>query len=247
MFSFLGEYKSIQLKERELAFKLYSFESTTDFSSNDILLGQSIIFISDRYESEGTPCHHILYAACTNDLTKVGRLCDWTALSEKNANCIGVFLIERDINEEDMIAELLDTEFFSSVENIPIINSEELHFLQGNENYFEKVIADDKIQVVKDKIKEFFNMKNVNFLFGSGTSSPAIPVMKGLLKAICESELIDKEKEVFEKIAEVKKDNIEEILGTLYSQKAYLDGIGDRDSDDMKLCQGLIEKIENII
>lgn len=247
MFSFLGEYKSIQLKERELAFKLYSFESTTDFSSNDILLGQSIIYISDRYESEGTPCHHILYAACTNDLTKVGRLCDWTALSEKNANCIGVFLIERDINEEDMIAEILDTEFFSSVEQIPIINSEELHFLQGNENYFEKVNAEEKIQVVKDKIKEFFNMKNVNFLFGSGTSSPAIPVMKGLLKAIRESELTDKEKETFEQIAKVKKDNIEEILGTLYSQKAYLDGIGDRGSDDMKLCQGLIEKIEKII
>lgn len=247
MFSFLGEYKSIQLKERELAFKLYSFESTTDFSSNDILLGQSIIFISDRYESEGTPCHHILYAACTNDLTKVGRLCDWTALSEKNANCIGVFLIERDINEEDMIAEILDTGFFSSVEQIPIINSEELHFLQGNENFFEKVTSENKMQVVKDKIKEFFNMKNVNFLFGAGTSSPAIPVMKGLLKVIRESNLTDEEKKVFEQIAEVKKDNIEEILGTLYSQKAYLEGIGDSDSAVTNLCQDLIKKIESVI
>ena len=90
-------------------------------------------------------------------------------------------------------------------------------------------------------------MKNVNFLFGSGTSSPAIPVMKGLLKAIRESDLSDDEKETFEQIAEVKKDNIEEILGTLYSQKAYMEGIGETDSDDMKLCLELIKKIEGVI
>lgn len=90
-------------------------------------------------------------------------------------------------------------------------------------------------------------MKNVNFLFGSGTSSPAIPVMKGLLKTIRESKLTKEEKEVFEKIAKVKKDNIEEILGTLYSQKAYLEGIGGFDSNEMELCKGLIEKIESVI
>ena len=71
-------------------------------------------------------------------------------------------------------------------------------------------------------------MKNVNFLFGSGTSSPAIPIMSGLMKAIRKSDLKDDERELFEKIAEVKKDNIEEVLGTLYSQKTFLEGIGDR-------------------
>lgn len=243
----LERVRKIKPKEKEYVFKLYSFEEQKDFSSNDLLEGQSIVFISERYYKEGKYGHHILYAASTNDLLKVGSICDWTALSDKKANCLGVLLIDSNMNEEQAIAELLESNTFSNIEKIPVINSEELHFLQGNENYFEKVTAENRMQVVKDKIKEFFNMKNVNFLFGSGTSSPAIPIMKGLLKAIRKSELTDKEKEVFEQIAEVKNDNIEEILGTLYSQKAYLEGIGDSGSDEMNLCQGLIGKIESVI
>ena len=244
----LETIKKIKPKEREYVFTLYSFEHHKDFSFNDILEGQSIVFISERHEKEdGKLSHHILYAACTNDLGKVVSICDWATLSEKKANCLGVLLIDGDMNEEKVIAELLGDSLFSDLEKIPVINSEELHFLQGNENYFEKVTAENRMQVVKDKIKEFFNMKNVNFLFGSGTSSPAIPVMKGLLKAIRKSELTDEEKEVFEQIAEVKKDNIEEILGTLYSQKAYLEGSGDSGSGEMNLCQGLIKKIESVI
>ena len=243
----LGKVWKIQPKDKEYVFKLYSFEGQKDFSFDDKLLdGQSVVFISERYEKEdGKYIHNILYAACTNDLFKVVSICDWTSLSEKKANCLGVLLVDGDMIEEELIAELQESNLF--IEKIPVINSEELHFLQGNENYFEKVTADSKMQVVKDKIKEFFNMKNVNFLFGSGTSSPAIPVMKRLLKAIRESELTEENKEVFEKIAEVKKDNIEEILGTLYSQKAYLEGIGDFDSNEMNLCKGLIEKIESVI
>ena len=243
----LGKVWKIQPKDKEYVFKLYSFEGQKDFSFDDKLLdGQSVVFISERYEKEdGKYIHNILYAACTNDLFKVVSICDWTFLSEKKANCLGVLLVDGDMIEEELIAELQESNLF--IEKIPVINSEELHFLQGNENYFEKVTADSKMQVVKDKIKEFFNMKNVNFLFGSGTSSPAIPVMKRLLKAIRESELTEENKEVFEKIAEVKKDNIEEILGTLYSQKAYLEGIGDFDSNEMNLCKGLIEKIESVI
>ena len=245
----LKKVRKIQSKDKEYVFKLYSFEGQNDFFIDDKLLDdQSVVFISERYEKEdGKFCHNILYAACTNDLFKVVSICDWTALSEKKANCLGVLKIDGDMIEEELIAELLETNMFSSIKKIPVINSEELHFLQGNENFFEKVTAENKMQVVKDKIKEFFNMKNVNFLFGSGTSSPAIPVMKGLLKAIRESELTDEEKEVFEQIAEVKKDNIEEILGTLYSQKAYLEGIGNFSSDEMNLCKGLIEKIESVI
>lgn len=243
----LERVRKIKPKEKEYVFKLYSFEEQKDFSSNDLLEGQSIVFISERYYKEGKYGHHILYAASTNDLLKVRSICDWTTLSEKKANCLGILLIDGDMNEESVIAELLESNSFSDLEKIPVINSEVLHFLQGNENYFEKVIAENKMQVVKDKIKEFFNMKNVNFLFGSGTSSPAIPIMKGLLKAIRESKLTDEEKKVFEQIAEVKKNNIEEILGTLYSQKAYLEGIGDSGSEKMNLSQGLIGKIESVI
>ena len=238
----------INSKGKKYVFTIYPFKEKNDICDNVSLEGQSVVFISERYEKEdGEFCHNILYAACTNELSKVVSICDWSALSEKKANCFGVLLIDDDMIEKELIAELLKTNLFSSIKKIPVINNEELHFLQGNENYFEKVTAENKMQVVKDKIKEFFNMKNVNFLFGSGTSSPAIPVMKGLLKAIRESKLTKEEKEVFEKIAKVKKDNIEEILGTLYSQKAYLEGIGGFDSNEMELCKGLIEKIESVI
>ena len=57
----------IQSKDREFVFKLFSFENKTDFDSNEILLGQSVIFISERYENEGKYYHHFLYAARTND------------------------------------------------------------------------------------------------------------------------------------------------------------------------------------
>ena len=247
MIQSIGKVKKITPKDREYKFILYTFEQPTDLNTDECLEGQSIVFISERYEKEGEHRHNILYAACTNDLVRVGSLCDWTALNEKNANCIGILLIEDDMNEAVVISELLEDSHFSEIESIPTINSEKIHFLQGNEDYFEKVTAENKIQVVKDKIKEFFNMKNVNFLFGSGTSSPAIPVMKGLLKAIRESEMTEEELNLFEKIAKVKKDNIEEILGTLYSQKVYLEGVGDRDSEDLNLCLDLIDLIESVI
>ena len=64
-----------------------------------------------------------------------------------------------------------------------------INFFQGQENLFsnneEKEI--EKIKTIKNKISEFFNMKNVHFLFGSGTSCPAIPNMKGLFEYINES------------------------------------------------------------
>ena len=172
----LERVRKIKPNKKEYVFKLFSFEEQKDFSSNEILEGQSIVFISERYETEDKFRHHILFAACTNNLVKVGNACDWTVLSDKKANCLGVLLIDGDMNEEEVIAELLESNTFSNIEKIPVINSEELHFLQGNENYFEKVTEVNRKQVVKDKIKEFFNMKNVNFLFGSGTSSPAIPI-----------------------------------------------------------------------
>lgn len=209
--------------------------------------GLSLVFISKRYENENQYSHHILYAACTNDLVKVGNICDWTYLNEKKANCLGILLIENDMIEAEVIKELLEVDLFSTIDSIPRVYSEEINFLQGNENYFEKVTAENKMQVVRDKIKEFFNMKNVNFLFGSGTSAPAIPVMKGLLMAFRKSEQNDEEHKLFEKIAAIKKDNIEEILGTLYSQKVYLEGIGDRESDDFHLCSDLINHIVSVI
>ena len=36
---------------------------------------------------------------------------------------------------------------------------------------------EEKLDFLKNKIRELFNLKNINFLFGSGTSSGAIPTM----------------------------------------------------------------------
>ena len=129
----IGQVKNITPKEREYKFTLYSFEQPTDLSSGDCLDGQSVVFISERYEKEnGKHSHHILYAACTNDLVRVGSICDWTALNDNNANCLGVLLIENDMDEAVVISELLEDDHFSGVESIPTLNSEEIHFLQGN-------------------------------------------------------------------------------------------------------------------
>ena len=57
----------------------------------------------------------------------------------------------------------------------------ELRFAQGTINILPTSNDFNKnLEFLKEKIREFFNLKNVNFLFGSGTSSGAIPTMSQL-------------------------------------------------------------------
>ena len=42
--------------------------------------------------------------------------------------------------------------------------------------------TDKKVELIKTKLREFFNLKNVNFLFGAGTSNGAIDTMSELYK-----------------------------------------------------------------
>ena len=61
----------------------------------------------------------------------------------------------------------------------------ELIVYQGTKDYFVKELSfDKKVGVLKEKLREFFNLKNVNFLFGSGTSNGAIPTMSELYKRL---------------------------------------------------------------
>ena len=61
----------------------------------------------------------------------------------------------------------------------------ELIVYQGTKEYFGKELSyDKKVEVLKEKLREFFNLKNVNFLFGSGTSNGAIPTMQELYKKL---------------------------------------------------------------
>lgn len=66
----------IKPKEKEYVFKLYSFKGQKDFSSNDLLKGQSIVFMPERYEAEEKYNHNMLYAVSTNNLVKVISICN---------------------------------------------------------------------------------------------------------------------------------------------------------------------------
>ncbi|MBO7495980.1 MAG: SIR2 family protein [Salinivirgaceae bacterium] len=132
-----------------------------------------------------------------------------------------------------------------------------IYFFQGNKDFFLAHQENDdnqKIEIIKSRISEFFNMKNVHFLFGSGTSCPAIPNMQSLYlkvkKVIDEStEIKPEDKEDFYLIANNNKDNLEEILGVLYSKREYIKGHIPfvEGSVDYSNCDKLISDIEETI
>ncbi len=131
-----------------------------------------------------------------------------------------------------------------------------INFYQGNSDYFSihQTGIDDKLEIIKKRISEFFNMKNVHFLFGSGTSCPAIPNMEGLFnkvkKTIDGNTIIrQEEKSLFNDITSKSDNNLEEILGVLYSKREYLKGSiqNIEDSEDYKNCDSIISLVEETI
>ena len=123
---------------------------------------------------------------------------------------------------------------------------------QGASSYFQSDSDfDSRLSNLKDKIREFFNLKNINFLFGSGTSSGAIPTMDGLFKEL----RFDEEKEVaekteFERIVNKVGENLEATLEVLYSARIYYDGIQTDDKnikEYRELYNRLIHRIERYI
>lgn len=129
----------------------------------------------------------------------------------------------------------------------------ELNFRQGTSDYFQdnRIKYEDWIVAVQAKITELFNMKNVCFLFGSGTSCPAIPNMKGLLNKV-ENHLESTDKSLKRLYDRIKihandKDNLEEILGVLYSGKFYAEGLSDKLESKKFKCSQLIRFIEKDI
>ena len=121
-----------------------------------------------------------------------------------------------------------------------------INFFQGQNDLLKDVPDDKKLEHTKERFSEFFNVKNIYFLFGSGTSNGAIPTMADLFSKV-KSE-IDKKKDdknsLFYKFKkDVKNLNLEEILGALYARRIfYL-------AAEMKFEQtaSLIELIEEII
>lgn len=121
-------------------------------------------------------------------------------------------------------------------------------FFQGSEDF------DKNLALLKDKIREFFNLKNVNYLFGSGTSSGAIPTMSKLYEDLHFDE-DEKETECeFDSIVKKEGDNLEKCLNVMYSARSYYSGLEDSDKEEQKkiesqksLYDSLIKKIENHI
>lgn len=124
-----------------------------------------------------------------------------------------------------------------------------IFFFQGGDNLLaESDTCNDAIEKIAGKITDFSNIKNIHFLLGAGASSYAIPAMKPLVEKVTEavSSLKDSNPAALAQFNKVKSgsgDNLELLLGTLYAQKAYNDGVKETDNTiDL-----LISTIENQI
>ena len=113
------------------------------------------------------------------------------------------------------------------------ISENSVFFFQGLERQI-----NDPGSLFRKKVKELCNLKHLNFLFGAGTSSGAIPAIKQMKQSLdkeiegCSAEL----KELYDS---VQKDNLEDVLNVLYAQRFYQEGIGEN-------CE-LIEELINLI
>jgi len=123
----------------------------------------------------------------------------------------------------------------------------EINFYQGTRNLFNVGEKEDTDQIttIRTKIAELFKLKNVFFLFGSGTSSGAIPIMSELHQKV-----IDKVNQVggveLEILQSIKQeiDNFEQLLGILYAQQTYLKNQIEPDTVMCEGCDNLIKIIE---
>lgn len=132
-----------------------------------------------------------------------------------------------------------------------------LNVTQGTTNFFNSEIDFDKqLSILKDKIRELFNLKNINFLFGSGTSSGAISTMKNLFETLSFENSEKELKDEFDKIHKKVGDDLEKCLSVMYSARTYYQGIESLEEDgSLKeyinkgrgLQDRLIEKIEKHI
>ncbi|EAK2629378.1 hypothetical protein CC188_06885 [Campylobacter coli] len=119
-----------------------------------------------------------------------------------------------------------------------------IHCFQGTEDLLENINNKDKKEKIKAVLFDLFNIKNVNFLFGAGTSSGAIPTMDKLKECVIR-ELDNEEKELFDKN---DKQNLEKTLGILYSGKTYLkNNLQSKDNSEFDTLESLIKKIEETI
>lgn len=125
-----------------------------------------------------------------------------------------------------------------------------INFKQGSTDLLAEYDENEKkIDFIKSKISELFNMKNIYFLFGSGTSNGAIPVMKDLFAKVKENvaKLSKEQIVLFENIKLKGEADFEELLGILYSQRIFLENLSTPKVEELSNCKKLIAEIEKTI
>lgn len=125
-----------------------------------------------------------------------------------------------------------------------------INFIQGKQDLLSNINEEDKqLEFINNRIAEFFKLKNVYFLFGSGTSNGAIPVMKDLFAKVRDrvGKLRKPIQAIFNNIELNNEDDFEELLGILYSQQNFLTNQKKKDVAGLNDCKSLIKVIEKTI
>lgn len=139
-----------------------------------------------------------------------------------------------------------------------------LEFKQGQDSLLTDMdTLDEGLQKIKNKLSDLTNIKNLHFLLGAGASSDAIPAMAKLLAIVEERVNSDQTKNELNTLPkglsheDLKKrymlakknseSNLENILGTLYSKRAYSNGIGESDGLNDYLIWLIEQQIYNSI
>lgn len=119
-----------------------------------------------------------------------------------------------------------------------------LIFKQGQDSLLGDLeTIDEGIEKIRSKLSDLTNIKNLHFLLGAGASSDSIPAMAPLiqkvtdrvedastateLESLPDTPTHDELKDLFEAAKDVSPKNLENILGTLYSKREYLKGVGE--------------------
>lgn len=131
----------------------------------------------------------------------------------------------------------------------------DLIMTQGTSDYFQSDSDfESRLSILKDKIREFFNLKNVNFLFGSGTSNGAIPTMSELYTSLAFTDGEEELKTEFYSIAAKCENNLEKCLTVMYAARTHYQGIELTDKEQqenneaqLELYETMIDKIEKHI
>lgn len=124
------------------------------------------------------------------------------------------------------------------------IGDKNVKFFQGLDELLKNKDDADTLKLIKQKIFDLSNMKNIHFLFGAGVSAGAIPTMKEFIVEI-EKKIKDKllQQETFKKLKENNNENLEDILGILYSKRDYQLGVKEEDKDTDELIKIIEEAI----